>query len=260
MASLNIKENTDRFEFFAFRKCESNAQRMALIELAIKTVDNIGLLIIDGIADVSTKGINDEEEATMISSKLLKWTADYNMHVVTVLHQNKQDDSLRGHLGSYLCQKAETVISLTKDEHDKNSSIVEPVMTRNMEFPTLRLEVVQEEGIAVAQITFEDEILPLAQRVITLKEMPQIAASVDGMSKSSAAQNIKVSENLSYSKSSDLVIEMIQRGFLKEEKDGNRSQVYCTGARPNLDQIQREENNNIQKYAPDLEDDDHCPF
>ena len=78
MASLNIKENTDRFEFFAFHKCESNAQRMALIELAIKTVDNIGLLIIDGIADVSTKGINDEEEATMISSKLLKWTADYS--------------------------------------------------------------------------------------------------------------------------------------------------------------------------------------
>ena len=260
MASLNIKENTDRFEFFAFRKCESNAQRMALIELAIKTVDNIGLLIIDGIADVSTKGINDEEEATMISSKLLKWTADYNMHVVTVLHQNKQDDSLRGHLGSYLCQKAETVISLTKDEHDNNSSMVEPVMTRNMEFPTLRLEVVQEEGIAVAQITFEDEILPSAQRVITLKEMPQIAASVDGMYKNTAIKNIKVSENIGMSKAEDLVIEMLQRGFLKESPGGNKTKVFVTGARPTSDQIQREENNNLQKYAPDLEDDYHCPF
>jgi len=152
------------------------------------------------------------------------------------------------------------VISLTKDEHDKNSSIVEPVMTRNMEFPTLRLEVVQEEGIAVAQITFEDEILPSAQRVITLKEMPQIAASVDGMSKRSAAHNIKVAENIGFSKSEDLVIEMLQRGFLTEKFEGTRSKVIFTGARPTSDQVQREEMNNLQKYAPDLEDDDHCPF
>ena len=129
-----------------------------------------------------------------------------------------------------------------------------------MEFPTLRLEVVQEEGIAVAQITFEDEILPSAQRVITLKEMPQIAASVDGMYKNTAIKNIKVSENIGMSKAEDLVIEMLQRGFLKESPGGNKTKVFVTGARPTSDQIQREENNNIQKYAPDLEDDDHCPF
>ena len=54
-------------------------------------------------------------------------------------------------------------------------------MTRNIEFPTLRLEVLQEEGIAFSKISFEDEVVPSAVRVITLKEMPQIAASVDGM-------------------------------------------------------------------------------
>ena len=260
MASLGLKENTDRFEFFAFRKCESNNQRMQLVELALKTVENIGLLIIDGIADVSSKGVNDEEEATMISSKLLKWTSDYNIHAVTVLHQNKHDDTLRGHLGSYLVQKAETVISLTKDEYDKNSSIVEPVMTRNIEFPTLRLEVLQEEGIAFSKISFEDEVVPSAVRVITLKEMPQIAASVDGMSKSSAAQNIKVAENITTIKAQDLVIEMIQRGFLKESQGGTRIRVYYTKAIPTADQVQREEMNNLQQYAPDLEDDDNCPF
>jgi hypothetical protein len=232
---------------------------MQLIELALKTVENIGLLIIDGIADVSSKGVNDEEEATMISSKLLKWTSDYNIHAVTVLHQNKHDDTLRGHLGSYLVQKAETVISLTKDEYDKNSSIVEPVMTRNIEFPTLRLEVLQEEGIAFSKISFEDEVVPSAVRVITLKEMPQIAASVDGMYKNTAIKNIKVAESLSIVKAEDLVIEMIQRGFLEEQPGGNKIKLFTIKTHSS-DQVQREEMNNLQQYEPDLEDDDNCPF
>jgi hypothetical protein len=80
------------------------------------------------------------------------------------------------------------------------------------------------------------------------------------MSKSSAAQNIKIAENITTIKAQDLVIEMIQRGFLKEIQEGYRTTLQDTRARPTSDQVQREEMNSLQQYAPDLEDDDNCPF
>ena len=69
----------------------------------------------------------------MIASKLLKWTEEKNIHVVTVLHQNKNDGNARGHLGSELVNKAETVLSVTKDSKEKDISIVEAEYCRNKE-------------------------------------------------------------------------------------------------------------------------------
>ena len=72
-----------------------------------------GLCVIDGIADLAL-AINDELEATRISSMLLKITKEYNMHCTIVIHQNKNDNFATGHLGSAVIKKSETVISVNK--------------------------------------------------------------------------------------------------------------------------------------------------
>ena len=90
-------------------------ERLASIEEKISQVDNLGAVVIDGVRDLLTKGINDEEEATTLTSKFLRWTSEYDIHLILVLHQNKTDLNPRGHIGTELLNKAETTLSVSKD-------------------------------------------------------------------------------------------------------------------------------------------------
>ena len=60
--------------------------------------------------------INDEGESTTMSSSLLRWTEEYNIHIIVVLHENPGSDKARGHIGTELTNKAETVIALEVDK------------------------------------------------------------------------------------------------------------------------------------------------
>ncbi|TDD75263.1 AAA family ATPase [Flavobacterium caseinilyticum] len=129
------------------------AERLQFIETEIYSNDKIGFVVIDGIKDLVTS-INDESEATMIASKLLKWTEERNIYLVTVLHQNKSDNNARGHIGTELINKAQTVLSVTKAENDTNISIVEPLQCRDIEPEIFAFEI-NEFGIPVIAENFE---------------------------------------------------------------------------------------------------------
>ncbi len=126
------KQNPDNIKVYSLRKYTPQ-ERLLLIEHAIYSNDKVGFVIIDGIRDLITS-INDEEQASMIASKLLKWTEEKSIHIMVVLHQNKGDNNARGHVGAELTNKAETVISITKKEDDKTISIVEPEYCRDKDF------------------------------------------------------------------------------------------------------------------------------
>ena len=50
----------------------SPAERLSAIEEKISTTDDLGFVVIDGVRDLLTMGINDEAEATTLTSKFLK--------------------------------------------------------------------------------------------------------------------------------------------------------------------------------------------
>ena len=106
-----------------------------------------GSISTDSLEDLVTS-INDEEEATKIASCLLRWTEQSNIHIVTVLHQNKGDLNARGHLGTELVNKAETVLSVTLDPQEKKNSVVEPEFCRDRE-PEPFAFTVDEKGLPV---------------------------------------------------------------------------------------------------------------
>ncbi|MEO5776236.1 MAG: AAA family ATPase [Flavobacterium sp.] len=147
---VNIEE-PDNLQVYHLRS-KTPAQRLELIEYAIYHNDKIGIVVIDGIKDLITS-INDEAEATMIASKLLKWTEERNIHIITVLHQNKSDSNARGHIGSELINKAETVLSITKAETDSTISIVEAQQCRNIEPETFAFEII--DGLPVIAENYE---------------------------------------------------------------------------------------------------------
>jgi|ERR1035437_946666 5S rRNA maturation endonuclease (ribonuclease M5) len=91
-------------------------ERLSFIEKTIRQTENLAVVVVDGVRDLLSKGINDEPEATKVVSLFLKWTGDYNIHMPVILHQNKADNNARGHIGSELGNKAEAIITITKDK------------------------------------------------------------------------------------------------------------------------------------------------
>jgi hypothetical protein len=124
-----------------------NDHRREVIRAAIYNNNDVGAVIIDGIRDL-TFDINDSQEASGMANDLLKWTEERGIHIITVLHQNKGNTESRGHLGTELNNKAETVFSVTKQDDDRGISKVEALMLRHIDFEPFAFEI-NEEGLPV---------------------------------------------------------------------------------------------------------------
>jgi hypothetical protein len=135
----------DNLECFALRP-EETKRRIELIEHALETIEGVGLVVIDGIRDL-VMDINDPSESTIIVTKLMQWTERKGIHVMTAIHQNKGDTNARGHLGTEIINKAETIISVTKDPQHSQISVVEPEYIREKEFPPFAIGVHDSTGV-----------------------------------------------------------------------------------------------------------------
>ena len=114
MAGLPTDRDSEHLEFLALRKYTPK-ERIAAVEQAIYNTPELGLVVIDGIRDM-VYDINSPGESTRIISKLMQWTDDRQIHIHTILHQNKGDENARGHIGTELNNKAETVLLVEKDK------------------------------------------------------------------------------------------------------------------------------------------------
>lgn len=121
-------------------------RRLKLIELGIKQNPETGIVIIDGLRDLVT-AINDEQQATRIIGKILSWTKKYNIHIIGILHENKQNLDPRGHIGTEAQNKAETVITVTTSSSgNPKVSIVKAAYCRNNEFAPFAFKI-DDDGL-----------------------------------------------------------------------------------------------------------------
>lgn len=137
--------NKNPYDYYALRKF-SPKERIEIIEWVLYNTPQLKLAVIDGIADLLNKGVNDEEEAISIVSNLMKWSEELNVHIIVVLHQNKSDSNPKGHIGSQLNQKCETVLSVERDQENKGISKIEPTQSRGLDIEPIYITV-NEKGI-----------------------------------------------------------------------------------------------------------------
>lgn len=100
------------------------------------------LVVIDGIADLQ-RNTNDLEESDALVTELMALSTLAETHILCVLHTNPGSDKARGHLGSSLQRKAETVLFVHRVGE---TSVVEPQFCRNEPFERFAF-CVNEEGI-----------------------------------------------------------------------------------------------------------------
>ena len=152
LAKLPIDKEPQNLKFSHLRAIADPNERREIIRYAIYNTPNVGWVVIDGIRDLML-GINNSTEATKLVGNLMQWTSEQNIHIQTVLHLNKGDDNARGHIGTELNNKAETVLQITKDNTLPERSIVAPSIIRSKPFEkfAFRLKEV-EDDICIPQI------------------------------------------------------------------------------------------------------------
>ena len=132
LAGLPKDCDADNLTMLALRKYSPEI-RLAITEEAIGMIPDLGLVIIDGIRDF-IHDINSPGESTDVISKFMQWTDDRQIHIHTILHQNKGDENARGHIGTELNNKAETVLLVEKDKSNGDISNVSAMHIRAMDF------------------------------------------------------------------------------------------------------------------------------
>ena len=106
-------KDRDDFVFIVLREQTPDKRKQIIGYMLEKICPMWGYFIIDGIRDLMYD-INSPSESTDLINLLMRWSSGYNLHIHTVLHLNKGDDNTRGHIGTELNNKAETVLQITK--------------------------------------------------------------------------------------------------------------------------------------------------
>jgi len=143
---LHSERISPLLEYYMLRS-HSPKERLKIIERIIYSKPELGFIVIDGIADLLAKGVNDEEEAITLTNLLMKWSLEKNIHIITILHQNKANDNAKGHIGSLLVQKSETVLSVEKEVTNPKISTVTSPYSRGMEIEPFHFSVNEETGV-----------------------------------------------------------------------------------------------------------------
>ena len=145
---MNKGIGLDFYHTFALRKI-SYRSRIDFIEYYLDCMreegKEIGLVVIDGVADLVSDA-NNLEESSAIVQKIMAWTTIYNCHIVTVIHSNNGSDKPTGHLGSFLEKKAETQIQLSRDENKLGAITVSCKRSRNTPFEQFDFKL-DEQGL-----------------------------------------------------------------------------------------------------------------
>lgn len=139
LSRLSLQEDDPRLMFWGLREYTPKL-RIAVIDYALRKYDEVGLVIIDGLRDLMYD-INNGKEATDVMTVLMAWTSVYELHIHTVLHLNKNDNNPRGHIGTELENKAETVLIISKNTMNNSVSEVKPMHMRDKEFTTFAFHI-----------------------------------------------------------------------------------------------------------------------
>ena len=134
---MNGYMEDDNYHFYALRTMDYK-ERRNFIEYILYTKfadENIGLVIIDGIADL-VSDVNSMEQSTEVQELLMRWSGELKCHISTIIHSNFGSTKPTGVLGSSLEKKCETQIMLEKNSVNAGWVTVECRRGRNRNFET----------------------------------------------------------------------------------------------------------------------------
>ena len=138
MAGVDETAPFERLQTLTLREVEPK-ERFNILRDAIAYY-HPRLVVVDGISDLMYNS-NCIEESDAVVGELMALSTEHNCHIMSVLHTNPNSDKARGHIGSTLQRKVETMIYVRKVGE---RSVVEPQYCRNEEFAPFAFHVTEE--------------------------------------------------------------------------------------------------------------------
>jgi nucleoside-triphosphatase THEP1 len=166
-------ENVLMFNFDAL----STEKRRLATETLLYSMQDIGVCIIDGIADL-VYDTNDIRESANMVDDLRKWATERDIHIINVLHQNpSQSEKMRGHLGTILTNKSETIIQISSSKEDESVKLVETLATRNKKPDNWSFEII--DGTPTIQNECYQEPKAGRKQIVSLKNYEKYGILLD---------------------------------------------------------------------------------
>lgn len=160
LAGLPTDKQDSRIKVIYLRP-KTPKERMRIISREAKRLRPT-LVIIDGVADVC-ENFNDVTESSDTINVLMRISAECNCHILCVLHENKSkdDEGMKGHLGTLLLQKASDVWQVKKDGDVFTATQTD---TRNQPCDPISFKL-DQNGVPVKATTFNKSDEQLARLV-----------------------------------------------------------------------------------------------
>lgn len=220
----------DKLMMFNF-DAKSVEERKDFTRELIYNTPECGLLVIDGIADLIYDP-NDIRESSQMVSELRKWATDCDLHIVNVIHQNPSENTkMRGHLGTILTNKAETVIQISSSKEDESVKLVETLATRNRKPENWSFEIID------GQPTIMDECYEIPKtgrkvvKTLTEEDRKEILNKIYsdvrkdlGLGYTVLVEKVKENSNLAIVGSKDFVKYAKEMGWINN--DGPRTNYF----------------------------------
>lgn len=148
LADMPTTADNDNLDFIGLREY-SPSLRIQIIDYALQQKRGYGLVIIDGIRDLMLD-INSTSESVEVINKMMEWSSKYDLHIHCVLHLNKGDNNVRGHIGTEMSNKAETVLVISKNNENPSVSEVHALHIREKEFQPFAFTI-DDNGLPILQ-------------------------------------------------------------------------------------------------------------
>ena len=193
-----------------------------IFEAAYFKHGGIHLALIDGIADYIVDP-NDQITSNAIIKFFDKLSVEFNTCILFIVHVNPNSDKERGHLGSQLQRKSESVISIKKDETE-GISFIEPKFMRNAgnaDIEVIQFKYDKEKGYHVycGNRNAEGETDKDRVRIQKIKETAKQVFGLDALDFSEAKDKIMVCTSKGDRTAREFFKEMNAHSFILQGED-----------------------------------------
>jgi len=158
VVEMNNGENVGCYHTYGLRSIGYKT-RIDFIDYKLKTIseDNeVGLVVIDGIADL-VSDVNNIEESNECIQRLMTWSEKYNCHIILCIHTNNGSEKPTGHLGSFAQKKCETGIVLERNEIEDGLITVKCKQSRGFSFEPFSFRVT-DHGYPKVVSSLDDDL------------------------------------------------------------------------------------------------------
>lgn len=207
ICGYEIDSNNENLIVLSVRELDAEV-RLQVIKEAI--ADNSpALVLIDGIRDLLSN-FNDIEESNLIINEMMKLSSNYCCGIITVIHQNKGDTNARGHLGSELMNKSQSVIEMRKTGDIGTAT---PLYCRDIEFEPFSFMI---DGNGLPRLCDIPAVASSNKEASLKLLIKEAVGEAEAISQKELIANLVTSTNKSEKTAKRRIGEAIVLGFLQE--------------------------------------------